>query len=230
MENALKKSWVWVITAVLLLHLIGISRAFAADPKKPEEILLHSGTPVILEVESEFSSDDLQTGDTIVLRVKEPVRVKGVTVIRPGVAAKAYVADCKRAAGWGGAGQITIRLKTVEAIDGSQIRLSGRARRQGETEHGTATAVGVGAGILCLPLALTGFAVTGEEGKFPPGYEIVAHVDGDHYIRLLPEQERKKIAEEQTKRSARELERFKERLEKRRQEKETNKAARDEEY
>lgn len=78
--------------------------------------------------------------------------------------------------------------------------------------------------MLCLPLALTGFAVTGEEGKFPPGNEIVAHVDGDHYVRYLSDKNRAEIYKEQIETATKAADRFSDKMKALRKQKAEEKA------
>lgn len=212
--SILVKRW-WVVAAlVLLLNLWGASVALAT-----EKITLHAGTPVILEVSTGFSSDEVQEGESVSLLVLRPVRVRGEILIRRGVAARAKVVKSKAASGWGSGGECAIEVRSVPAVDGSEILLGGRASRRGDNDHGAATALGVGAGIICLPFAAVGFAVKGEEGNFPPGYEIVAHVDGDYKVRILSDHQQKAIQEEQDARAKRLSEDFNKRIEKMRKEK-----------
>lgn len=177
-----------------------------------QRVLVHNGTPIILQVETGFSTNDVKEGDTIVLRVQRALKVNEVIVVRRGVAARAIVATCKPAQSWGGGGDISIKLKSVPAVDGSEIMVNGGARRQGESSHGEATAVAVGTGVLCLPLALTGAAVTGEDGKFPPGYEIVAHADGDQQVKIFTEEEQLRIFKEQEQEAEELSEKFKKQI------------------
>lgn len=178
-----------------------------------QRILIHAGAPVILQVETGFSTEDVREGDTLALRVQRPLTVDGVVVIRQGVTARAKVTSCKPAKSWGGAGEITINVQSVPAVDGSEVMLSGAANRRGESSHGEATAVAVGTGILCLPLALTGAAVTGEDGKFPTGYEIVAHVEGDQRVKIFSQDEQQKIFETQKLEAEKIKEQFKKQIE-----------------
>lgn len=184
------------------------------------KVLVPAGTPVILQVDTGFSSQEVREGDNVAITVQQPVRVNQITVIRQGVAARAVVASCKPAKSWGGAGELTLDVRSVPAVDGSQIRLRGRSRRQGESSHGEATAVAVGTGLICLPLALTGAAVTGEEGKFPTGHEIVAHTDGDQAVKLFSEADQVKIADEQREEAERLNQKFKQTIEENRKKRE----------
>ena len=182
----------------LVLNFIALFSAMAADqgPSVPE-VRLPSGTPVILETEYSFDTGLVKEGDTIYLRVQRAVYAQKVKVIRAGVAAKARIITCRPASGWGGRGDFVLGVRSVQAIDGSEVRLEGRVSRAGDDSHGEAATVAVGAGLICLPVALAGGAVKGDEANFPVGYEVVAHVAGDHMIKLLPEPEVKDIIHEQ---------------------------------
>lgn len=216
----LRKRWVLATALVVGINILGFSSAFAAPARvQPDEIKVTSGTPVILEVDVGFSAEEVREGDSVVLLVQRTVYVNKILVVRRGTAARARIVAAKAASGWGSAGEIGLEIRSVEAVDGSEIMLRGRASRKGESEHGAATALGVGAGILCLPLAVAGFAVTGEEGKFPPGYEVVAHTAGDHFVQILPEDQLEKIGKKQEDAAIKASEKFKKHIEDLRKEK-----------
>lgn len=204
-----------VFLAIFIANVFLVAVALSADKESVEArtIFVPSGTPVILEVDTGFNTEEVKEGDYIALRVQRPVRVDGQKVIRQGVAARARIIGCKPAEGWGGNGECVLGLRSVPAIDGTEILLSGRVSRKGESEHGAATAVGVGAGLICLPFAAAGFAVKGEEGNFPPGYEIVAHIDGDYHVKLLPQEKLQQIEKEQKENSERIQKKFKDQIE-----------------
>ncbi len=173
----------------------GLERRLVAQADTSEE--LSSAAPGLMENEAAFTTESIKEGDTVFFKVQRPVKVKRQVVIRQGVIAKGKITSCRAASGWGGAGECTIDIKSVQAVDGSEVTLTGRSSRAGNTDHGTATAVAVGTGLLCLPLALTGAAVKGEEGKFPVGFELIAHTAEDHAIQVTTEEEKRKIAQEQ---------------------------------
>lgn len=214
-EFAMEKQVVVILLGLFLLsQFIAAVNCFAQESNESQGVLVSAGTPIILEVDTPFSTEMVKEGDTIALRVRRPVRAKGIIVVRAGIAARASIVSCKSASGWGSAGEISLQIRSVQAIDGQEILLSGAANRKGDTDHGTATAVGVGAGVICLPFALTGFAIKGEQGEFPQGYEIVAHTDGDHLVKILSEDEQKKIASQQNEESRVIMRSFKERIDK----------------
>ena len=147
-------------------------------------VLLRAGTPVFLIFEQSIDSKAAKEGDTIYLRVLRPVVVDDAVMIRSGETVRAKVSEVKKASGWGSRGDLTVRVESTTAVDGQEVLLSAVQRLEGEGRGGTATAVGVGLGLLCLPAVLFGFAVKGEEGRVPMGYEIKAYTDQDQKITL----------------------------------------------
>jgi hypothetical protein len=148
-------------------------------------VILRAGTPTFVIFDQSIDSEAAYEGDTIYLRVLRPVLVDDAVVIRSGEKVRARVIEVKKAKGWGRRGDLTVRVESTTAVDGQEVLLSAVQRREGEGSGGTATAVGVGAGLLCLPAALFGFAVKGEEGRIPIGYEIKAYADQDQKIRVV---------------------------------------------
>lgn len=187
--------------AVLVLGICVLAQPYRLALGGDQEVLLRSGTPVFIVFDHSINSESVKDGDLINLRVLRPVIVDNVVVVRVGENVVAKVTEVKEASGWGKRGNLTIRVDSTRTVDGQEIFLSGTQRREGEGKGGTATAVGVGAGLLCLPAALFGFAVHGEEGEFPIGYEVKAYVDSDHKIKviaaeqLLPVEESKRARE-----------------------------------
>ncbi|MGH2396535.1 MAG: DUF2085 domain-containing protein [bacterium] len=154
--------------------------ALGADQVAP----LRGGTPVFLVFDRSVDSEAANEGDTIYLRVLRPVVVDDAVVIRSGENARAKIIEIKKAKGWGTGGNLTVRVDSTTAVDGQEVPLRGVQRHEGEGKVGTATAVGVGAGLLCLPAVLFGFAVKGEEGRIPIAHEVKAYVDQDQKITL----------------------------------------------
>lgn len=147
-------------------------------------VLLRVGTPVFLIFDRSIDSEAVTEGGAVYLRVLRPVVVDDAVVIRSGENVLAKVSEVKKAKGWGTGGNVTVRVESTTAVDGKQVLLSGVQRQEGEAKAGTATAVGVGLGLLCLPAVLFGFAVKGEEGRIPIGYEVKAYVDQEQKITL----------------------------------------------
>ena len=145
---------------------------------------LKSGTPVLLKLADTISSETVSLNQTVKLLVIRDVRVENDVLIKAGADAFAKVAKIKKKGGWGKKGELELAISSATAVDGSEVLLSAQQTSVGEGKGGTATAVGVGTALLCLPLAATGFLVKGEEGVIPAGTEIKAYVDGNYQIKL----------------------------------------------
>jgi len=187
--------------AAFVLVMFVLTQPYPMALGELETVILHSGTPVFVVVESSITSETVKEGDLVYFRVMRPVIVDDVVVISTGEKVTAKVTEVEEASGWGKRGNLTVRVDSTTSVDNQAVFLSGTQRREGEGKGGTATVVGVGLGLLCLPAALFGFAVTGEEGRLPSGYEIKAYVDVDYKINLAkarefsPAGERKRVRE-----------------------------------
>lgn len=146
--------------------------------------VLKAGAPVLFEITETIDSEKANVGDIVKLRVIRPVKVDDIEVIKVGTRADGKVAEVKRAKGWGVKGEIAMTLTNTQAVDGTEVLLSATQRATGEGKTGTATAVGVGTGLICLPVALTGFLIRGEQGRLLSGYEVKGYVDGDYKIKV----------------------------------------------
>jgi len=164
-------------------------------------VRLPSGTTLFAVFDHTITSESVKEGDIVYLRVMRPVMVDKHIVIRTGENVSAKVTESKESGGWGKAGNLEVRIDSTTAVDGQEIFLSYTQRREGKGKGGKATAWGVGLGLLCLPLALVGFTVKGEEGRFPTGYEMKIYVSGEYEInvaaagQLSPAEENKRVRE-----------------------------------
>jgi len=212
--------------AALVLAVFVFAQPHSLALGEGQKVILRSGTPVFLVFDHSIDSESVKEGRIVHLRVLRPVTVDDFVVIRVGEDAIAKVTEVEEASGWGARGNLTIRLESTSTVDGQEVFLSGTQRREGEGKGGTATAVGIGGFFLCPPVALIGFAVEGEEGGFPIGYELKAYVDMDHKIKvaaadqpsLAGEWKRKRELQLEIEHSIQEEKRKKEEEEKARQE------------
>ena len=207
MDRFWKKRGVLVVLLICLLYLASMYKISSAQDKK--YVKLRSGTPVMLEVIDTIDSEKYKLGQTVPLIVGRPVTAEDHIVILPHAQVHAKVSKVTKASGWGSKGEIEIVIESCFSVDNQEIMISATHYTEGESSHGSATAVGVGTGILCLPLALTGFAVKGEEGKIPAGMTIKARVDTDYKIAVLDEEElerKEKEALEQMRETRRKME------------------------
>lgn len=183
-----------LIALAILIHVLSMYQNSSA--KEHTFATLRAGTPVLLEVMDTIDSEHYHRGQSVPLVVVRSVSVDNHIVILANSLVYAKVSKVEEASGWGGEGEISIVVESCTAVDGQEIMLSATHVAEGSSRHGSATALGVGAGVLCLPFALTGFAVKGEAGEIPAGMTIKARVDTDYKISLLTEEELKIKQEE----------------------------------
>ena len=92
-------------------------------PRSNSELQIPDGTPIEIESPFTYSSLHLKPKDEISFRVLDPVIVNGVTVITQGATVTGHVDKAKRGGHFGKAGLLVWTMKSVTAVDGSQIEL-----------------------------------------------------------------------------------------------------------
>jgi hypothetical protein len=128
-----------------------------------DTVVIPAGTGIQLETISELSSVNLEVGSIIPLRVIQDIKVEGKTVIAAGAQAKGQVVKVEGKKGLGKPGYVEIEIRTVTAVDGTEVRLSGgNFYGEGKDKQTTAIVLGV---VLCI-LFLT---MKGEEATIKPG-------------------------------------------------------------
>ncbi len=88
-----------------------------------DELKIPDGTPINIESPFTYSSLHVKPKDEISFRVIDPVIVNGVTVIAQGATVTGHVERAKRGGHFGKAGLLVWTMKSVTAVDGSQIEL-----------------------------------------------------------------------------------------------------------
>ncbi len=166
--------------AALLVATGAVPAGSAADGGR---VTLKSGTPVFLVFTDSVNSESVTEGQSVPLRVLRDVTAGDTVVIRSGARASARVTGVRKKQGWGTPGALEVYVSDVETVDGQLIPLSARQEAEGENKGSTAAVTGIVLGVLCLPSALWGFAIKGDEGRIPPGAEVKAFTDAEAYIR-----------------------------------------------
>ncbi|HEX7124522.1 MAG TPA: DUF2085 domain-containing protein [Thermodesulfobacteriota bacterium] len=167
--------------AAVLATTAAVPATFAAESGR---VTLRGGTPVFLVFPDVVSSESVSEGQSIPLRVLRDVKVDGRVVIAAGARATARVTKVQPRSGWGTPGRLEVYVSDVEAVDGQLIPLSARQEAEGRDSGSTAAVTGIVLGVLCLPSALWGFAIKGDEGRIPPGAEVKAFTEGEAYVEV----------------------------------------------
>ena len=145
----------------------------AAVEAAPTATPLRAGTLIVLETTSPVSSKDAQVGQTVSVRVKYDVMVKGRAVIKAGSAGSAQVVGAAHRKGMGKEGILSIKPSVVQAVDGQMVPLSGNAvGSSGDDSKGAA----IGLAVAVSPLFLL---KKGKDATIPAGYEMQASVAND---------------------------------------------------
>jgi hypothetical protein len=142
------------------------------------KVILPAGTIVRLENSSEISSENLIAGQTVDFFVSGDVKVDGKVVVKSGAIAKGYVTRVQKAKGLGKEGSLEIEIRSVQAVDGSEVKLtSSRVSEVGDDKQTAAILLGV---LVCI-LFLT---KKGENAKIPPGFSLDGRVASDTEVSL----------------------------------------------
>lgn len=136
-------------------------------PLKP----LPAGTPVIVALDSELSTQTSLLGDSFSVTVTNDVMQDGIIVIPKGTRGRGEVTFVTKKGAFGKPGIIGIALRDME-LNGRQVLLDGRFREEGANNNGAAAAtmfaVGIVAGL-----------VKGKTGVIPAGRELKGRTGED---------------------------------------------------
>ncbi|MHA2260724.1 MAG: hypothetical protein ACXACO_22380 [Promethearchaeota archaeon] len=109
-------------------------------------------------------------GDPVDLSVARDVDINGKVVIRQGTRATGEVVSVEKKGYVGKPGKIAIAVRSVTAVDGTEVRLRDTVTQEGKSKETTALLLGL---IVCILLLL----IKGESSIIPAGTEIKAYVD-----------------------------------------------------
>lgn len=169
------------LLALLLLSGLGahaqsrkaVVKAPAAAEAASAATSLRAGTLVVLETTSLLSSKDAQVGQSVPLRVRYDVVVKGKVMIKAGAAGSAQVVGVTPRKGMGKEGSLSIKPSVVQAADGQMVPLIGNP-------VGTAGADSKGAAIgLAVAVSPLFLLKKGKDASIPSGYEMQGVVAND---------------------------------------------------
>ena len=142
-----------------------------------QQLLIPSGTPVRAILDETIDADDVREGDTVLLRVKQPVRVQGRTVIDANTLITAQVMNRENNFIFGIPGKLTVANFQIKLNDGSTMYLSGQPiMRKGDDRYW----VNFIAPWFLIPLIF----VKGDDAKIFYGYQQMLYTDRDVYVKI----------------------------------------------
>ena len=145
------------------------------------EVAIPSGTQVHVHSVEPASSKTNELGDRIAFAVSYDVVVNGQVVIRSGETVDGYITSLEKAKGFGKPGSLTLEITSVNAADGSKVRVFAYPiHMEGRDRRGLALGLGIGLGLgtAYLPL-LALMAIKGRPAEIETGYDVVATVISD---------------------------------------------------
>lgn len=132
-------------------------------------IVLKSGTTIPLELVNTITSKTASAGQMIDFRVVQDITVDGKTVIPAGSIAKGQVSRIKKNGLLGAAGELEIIIRSVTAIDGTNVYLSGCNLND---EGGNKLALSIVLTVFCL----FGFLIKGGSAEIVAGTQCLSTV------------------------------------------------------
>lgn len=152
--------------------------SFKMHSGKPQAVVLTSGTSIPLETVSAIQSDLVSAGQMIDFKVRYDVKVDDVVVIPAGSIARGQVTRADKAKAIGKEGFVEIQIKSVQAVDGQEIYLTGgNVYQEGDNKQTLAIVLGV---LVCVLFLL----IKGKNAVVPSGYEVMSTVASNTTIQL----------------------------------------------
>lgn len=153
------------INASLVFTLASVATMASAAGRLPE------GTEVRVRTESELSSKTSEAGDTVYLRVSDPVKINGRIIVPDGARVTGRVSAARHRGVFGRSGKLEIAVDSVKIGDNS-CRLRGAKNSSGKGQ-GT---LSIATAVLVAPLA---GIITGKSARIPANTEFIAYTDQD---------------------------------------------------
>lgn len=139
-----------------------------------QQILIPSGTPISAYVEKLIDADDVNEGQEVLLRVQQPVKVQGITVIQANTPIIANVIEHKNNFIFGVPGRIAVGNFKIKLPDGNVLNLSGSIQHKGQNRYW----VDFVAWFFLWPMIF----IKGEDGKIQAGVQQMLYTNGDAYV------------------------------------------------
>lgn len=160
-----KKTFAWFqLSTLLTLFAFVLTFVLPHEVIAEKKIQIPAGTRILLRTLQTITPKEFKVGDRVNLAVASDVIINGNVVIKAGAEATGEVTVSKERGIAGQADKITISLKSVKAVDGTFVPLSGTKSVEGEEKMVMAIILA----LLCLPLVL----IKGGEASIPEGTQI----------------------------------------------------------
>lgn len=174
-------SYLRKMSAYILVAMLAVPGASAQAQKMsavPAAITIPDATPIKLRLDENVSSTHGHAGDNLDFVVVKDLRVDGFTVIPAGTVAKGTVTAVKGKRFLGMGGEVSLKLDSVEMINGDRVNLRARLDVKGHSHTKIMAAAMVATGLIFLPATPIFLLMRGHESTIVKSTEITAQIDG----------------------------------------------------
>ena len=140
-------------------------------------VVLKAGTMIPMELVSTITSKTARNGQMVDFRVMSDVKVGGKTVIPAGSIAQGQIVRAKKSGLLGSEGELEISVKSVKAVDGTNIYLSSNNISD---EGSNKVALSIVLTLCCL----FGFLIKGGKAEIPAGTQVQGMVASNTEINV----------------------------------------------
>lgn len=167
------------IPAYILITMFVMQFAAAQSTSAvPASLTIPDGTPVELRLSENVSSAHGRVGDRLEFVVVRDVSIEGFTVIPAGTLASGVVTGVKDKRFLGIGGEVSLKLDSVELVNGDRVNLRARLDVKGRSRTKLMAAAMIATGIIFLPAAPIFLLTRGHESTIVKSTEITAQIDG----------------------------------------------------
>ena len=115
-----------LILSLVTCTIAGDAPAMSAQNAPPEKVTLESGRVLVLEVKTGVSSESVNKGDHLQLRLVRPVMSGSTIALPPGLMVPAHITEVRRAGKQDCKdGKISWKIDSATAVDGTKVSLVG---------------------------------------------------------------------------------------------------------
>lgn len=143
-----------------------------------QAVVLPAGTQILLENVNNIQSSTITAGQIVDFRVVYDVKVNQKVLVKAGTIAKGQVIRVQKSGSIGKPGKIDIAIKSVTAVDGQEIYLTGgNINEEGDDKQTLSIVLGVFICIFCL-------FIKGKDAVIAPGTQLNASVASETSVAI----------------------------------------------
>ena len=144
----------------------------------PATLIIPDGTPINLRLAESVSSAHAHVGDLLDFVVVRDVNVGGFTVIPAGTMARGSVTGVKGRRVLGIGGKVSLKLDSVELVNGDRVALRGSKEVKGGSRTKLMAAAMIATALIFLPATPVFLLTRGHTSTVVKSTEITAQVEG----------------------------------------------------